>query len=123
MDWSESVYSRTFSDAMQSGKDAATRELERRAYLGSVVTYRRPAMIRWLTVDEAATQLGVSARQVRKICERGGIKGARRAGRGRGSPWEIPSRLIEGQYRIEVKPGKHGPKASYALSPAEEVPF
>ncbi len=118
-------WSLDFQERMREGKDAATRGLERRAYLGAAVTYKRPSPTRYLSVDEAARQLGVSTVQVRKLCRRGAIQGAKR-GRGKGSGWLVPLHWNGSEYRVTVKAGRRGPLSKnyrLALSLADRCPF
>jgi hypothetical protein len=118
----------SFSERMQRGRDEASGRVERLAYLGARVTYRRPASTVWYSVADVARlwstpDQALSIRAVTKILDRGGIEGAVRSQTGRGRPWKIPAtRQPDGSYRVKVLRGRRGAAHPQALSPGE-VPF
>ena len=59
----------------------------------------------WVTVAEAAEQLGVSAGRIRQLLGQGRVHGARRSGR----DWLIPT-------PVDIQPGVRGPAGAAGLS-------
>ena len=114
----------SFTDRMQDGRDAADRNRARLAYMGASVTWKRPELTIWLSVEDAAVQLGVIERRVRALCKQRRIPGAKRLRTGKGRPWQIPAhRQPDGEYRVIVTPKTLGPTLrANALSPAD-LPF
>ena len=99
----------SFRERMDDAQTAARTVLERRAYLGAKVTYRRPPAIRFQTVPEAALRLGVSARRVRALCDQGRIPGVIQR-RSRGREWAIPLDAVPTS-------GSRGPKPRFFVEP------
>lgn len=60
-----------------------------------------------MTLVEAAEIAGISAVRLRKLCQEGRIKGARKVGR----DWTISVNL-NAKKKITIKPGSRGPKST-----------
>jgi hypothetical protein len=124
MDWSESVYDRSFSDRMLAGQDAAAldwRAAQSRQRYRIVRT--RPKLTEWLSTRQVAELWQCSEANVKAVLARGGVRGAKRLRKGKGKPWAIPASLQpDGSYAVKRTAGKRGP-ASKAVSRSEPVPF
>jgi hypothetical protein len=119
----EDTYAPSFRERMDDAQEAARTRVESRAYLRGRITYQRPAMRQYWTVARVAAYMGVSESRVKLLCAKRRIRGARRAGQGRGTPWRVPVyRHKDGKYHPTITPGKRGPKLK-PLSPTGIVPF
>lgn len=115
----EESYALSFQERMEAGRDAARANVERLAYAGARVTYKRMKLSGVLSVAETALLWGVSEQQVRKVLDRAGITGAKRSRKGKGRPWKIPYFLENGEIVVKVLPPARGREAAYA----KRVPF
>ena len=123
MDFGEYDYALSFQERMEAGREASRRSLDRRSYLGAAVTWRKPRLRLWWTVEQVSLWLRVSDSRVKLLCATKRIKGARRTSQGKGRPWRIPAfRQPDGDYAPLVSAGKRGPVLRIA-SEREEVPF
>ena len=123
MSYCEDTFVLSFQERMETGREASRRSLDRRAYLGATVTWKRPPLRLWWTAEDLARFLGVSTTRAKLLRGSGRVLGASRTGTGKGSPWRLRAfRQGDGSYAPTISPGRRGP-ALKALSPAEEVPF
>jgi len=123
MSYCEDAFALSFQERMESGREASRRSLDRRAYLGAAVTWKRPPLRLWWTVEDLARFLGVSTTRAKVLCGTGRVLGAVRTGTGKGSPWRLRAfRQADGSYAPTISPGRRGP-ALKAISTAKEVPF
>ncbi len=111
----------SFSERMQDAKDAM---LYRRPNRPVATSYRvKRRLVEWVNVEYVAGLWGVSATRVKALCARGRIPGAKRTGRGKGSPWSIPARWDGTRNVVTVTPKAKGPKPRFQTSESGSVPF
>jgi len=119
----------SFRERMDDAQEAARTRLESRAYLGARVTRARPALRLWWTLADLCAYLGipekpVSPARAKFLLGTGRVKGASRAGTGKGSPWRLPAyRQPDGSYKPTISQGKRGPSLGVIGSRASNLPF
>jgi hypothetical protein len=120
--YAETFYAETFSERMDRARDQL--DPERHAYASRYTVLPRCRVLLTLSTGQVAKLWGVTPQQVRHVLKRGGIPGAKRSKKGKGTGWDIPAkRGNDGVIGVECHRGERGKNAPYFKPGTGAVPF